>query len=312
MTGDGENQPVESAVTLSDLASELDDAPETEEEAELEVEGDESEVDADDDAGEEDEAEADDEDDQEEPTVVLKHDGKEVTLKQSEVVALAQQGFDYSKKTMAVAEERKAVDAARTEAETHRKQHELAANEAVQRLTAYTRIIEASIGDEPDVSLAAQDAGLYLARKAQHDGNKDKLREAYAEIQQIQDDQARQRQAKIDREAAATEAALKDTLPGWNNDMLRDLAGYAKDLGLTPETAELAMLTPGFWQLIDKAKKYDAVVAKRAEIKPKATLPKVQKPSGANHPNRAQVRGKEAEAAYRANPSISTLSNLID
>lgn len=312
MTGDGENQPVEGAVTLSDLASELDESPEAEDESELQVEGDDSEVEAGDDVGEEEEAAEDDEDEQEEPTVVLKHDGKEVTLKQSEVVALAQQGFDYSKKTMAVAEERKAADAARAEAEAHRKQYEQVATETVHRLQAYTKVIEASIGEAPDVSLAAEDAGRYLALKAQHEGNTGKLREAYAEIQRIESEQARERQARIDREATATEAALKDTLPGWNEEMLRDFVGYAEGLGITPQVADQALLKPGFWQLIDKAKKYDAVVAKRAEMRPKATLPRVQKPSGANHPTRAQVRGKEAEAAYRANPSISTLSNLID
>jgi len=44
---------------------------------------------------------------------VIKHDGKEVTLSKSELIAQAQQGFDYSKKTMALAEDRKSLEAAR-------------------------------------------------------------------------------------------------------------------------------------------------------------------------------------------------------
>lgn len=310
MTGDGENQPVEGAVTLSDLASELDESPEAEDESELQVEGDDSEVEAGDDVGEEEEAAEDDEDEQEEPTVVLKHDGKEVTLKQSEVVALAQQGFDYSKKTMAVAEERKAADAARAEAEAHRKQYEQVATETVHRLQAYTKVIEASIGEAPDVSLAAEDAGRYLALKAQHEGNTGKLREAYAEIQRIESEQARERQARIDREATATEAALKDTLPGWNDDTLHELADYAGKLGLNPQSADVAMLEPGFWQLVSKAKAYDAVQAQKAQMKPKAQLAKVDKPVAKNQSGKVADRVKR-EQAFNKNPSVDALADIL-
>jgi len=318
MAGDAQGQPAEGAVTLSDLAAEMDagseengeqvedeageaEVPDSEEEAEEESEEDESEE-ADDDA----------EDDQEEPTVVLKHDGKEVTLKQSEVVALAQQGFDYSKKTMAVAEERKAVEAEKAKAAEHREQFEQASTEAVHRLEAFTQFLEADIGAAPDVALAAQDAALYLAKKEQHEQKKGKLQQAYAQIKHIQDEQARQRQAWIAESAASTEAMLKDTLPGWNDKTLTELAEYAKEVGLTPQTAELAMLTPGFWQMAQKAKAFDVLQAEKAKLKPKNKLPKVHKPSGANHPNRSEVKRADAEKRYGAKPSLDTLSALIE
>ncbi len=103
MTGDANGQPVEGVVTLSDLAAEMEEAPAEELEAgDEQAEGEEGESEAEGDVEGSEESEEEDQEEQEEPTVTIKHDGKDVTLKQSEIVALAQQGFDYSKKTMAV------------------------------------------------------------------------------------------------------------------------------------------------------------------------------------------------------------------
>ena len=56
-------------------------------------EGEESEQEEEEGEGGEDEAKDDAGDD---ATIVLKHDGKDVPLKKSEVIELAQKGFDYS------------------------------------------------------------------------------------------------------------------------------------------------------------------------------------------------------------------------
>lgn len=315
MTGDLEREPVEGAVTLSDLANELDstEGEESEqaegEEGEEETQGDEAESEE----SEEDEGSEEEEDEeQEEPTLVLKHDGKEVTLKQSEVITLAQQGFDYSKKTMAVAEERKAVDAERAQAEQLRQTWQESAREAEARLTAYTEFLQADLGNPPDVALAAQDAAYYLAQKEQHESKKGKLQAAYAQVKHLQEEQARQRQAWIDGEAKAAEAVLRDTLPGWNQEMLNDLAGYADKLGLSPQSVELAVLKPGFWQALKKAKDYDALQEQKAKLKPKSQLPKVHKPSATNLPNRSDLKRKDAEKAYAQKPSLNTLASLIE
>ncbi len=120
------------------------------------------------------------------------------------------------------------------------------------------------------------------------------------------------RQAWINEAAQSTETMLRDTLPGWNDNTLNELAGYAGKLGLTPQTAELAMLTPGFWQLVQKAKSYDTIQEQKAKLKPTSTLPKVHKPSAANQPNRSDVKRQDAEKRYHAKPSLDTLSSLIE
>ena len=120
MVGDPVTEPTDN-LSLSDLAAEVESS-ETAEELEIdgeEVEGEEGEDAAPDSEDEPDEGESDDEDEQEEEaTVTIKVNGKEVSLKQSEVIEMAQKGADYTAKTMALAEERKAVDAEREQAST--------------------------------------------------------------------------------------------------------------------------------------------------------------------------------------------------
>jgi small-conductance mechanosensitive channel len=306
--GDGLNgQPGEGAVSLSDLAASMDesDGEQAPDELPDTEEGEESEVDEADEA-------ADEEDEQEEPTTTIKVDGKEITLKQSELVELAQKGTDYSQKTMAVAEDRKAVIAEREQVTQARAQVEQDRAETVKRLNAYSQFIESQVGQMPDVAMLDYDTAGYLRAKEQHEARKGQFQQAYAEIQRIQEESARQRQADIAERAGATEKALKDTLTGWNDDTLADLAKYADGLGLNPQTASEAMLSPGFWQLAHKAKAYDALLAKKAEMKPKAELSKVSKPSASNPTPRAEARKAEAFKSYRAKPSLDSLSKLVD
>lgn len=310
MQGDAlDGQPGESDVTLSTLAEEMD-GDEGEESLDESVDGEESDEAEVSEAEEgEDEGEDDAEDD---PTIVLKHDGKEVQLKLSEVKNLAQQGFDYSQKTMAVAEERKAVAAEREQVTQVRQQAAEYANETVSRLEAFSQYMEQQLGSPPDVAMASYDVGQYIAQKEAYEARKGQLYEARAAIQTVQDEQARKRQAWIAEKAEATERALKDTLPGWNDDTLNELVGYAGKLGLSPQNVDVAMLEPGFWQLAQKAKAYDALQAEKAKLKPTAQLAKVSKPSASNPSNRAAIKRAEAEKRFAANPtSINALADLV-
>lgn len=305
-----DGQPGESVDSLSDIADLMDgdDAPEIEETLETEdsEESEEPEVDE----AEEDAEEA--EDDAEEGTFTLKHEGKEVSLKQSEVIELAQKGFDYTQKTMAVAEERKAVEAERQKAEALRVQHEQALTDQQQRLQALAELMESQVGTPPPIEWAQQDAAYYLAQKELYEARKGQLAKVHEAIARNSDEQARQRQAWIMEQAESTERALRDTLPGWNDDTLTSLAGYMQTHGLNPQTVAEAFVQKGLWELAHKAKAYDELQARKATLKPKAELPKVTKPKASNQTPRGIVATQAAEKAYRAKPSLHTLADLID
>lgn len=315
MVGDAETQPTDN-VTLSSLAEEMG-STEFVDEADDGV-----------DVGEADESEESEEPEQEEPeegepeeaeeeaeeesTVTLKHDGKEVTLKQSEVIELAQKGFDYTNKTMAVAEERKAVQAEREQAEQFRQQNEHAVQRNLAALQAFEQFTASQIGEPPPIEWAQQDAAYYLAQKEQYEARKGQLQQAREAIQHLQGEAHRQRQAWIAQQADATESALRDTLPGWNDDTLTELADYAGKLGLNPQTVDVAFVQKGFWEALHKARAYDAIQAQKANLKPKTTLAKVQKPTAGNQPNRAAIRRADAEKRYQAAPSLNSLAALIE
>lgn len=307
--GDGLNdQPVESVDSLSDLADLMDASEESDtlDESDEGEESDEAEVEeGDEPEGDEDEAESD-------PTIVIKHDGKDVELKLSEVKNLAQQGFDYSKKTMAHAEQVKAVEQVRSQADHYRQQNEAALTETVNRLHALREFSLSQIGEPPPIEWASQDANYYLVQKEQYEARKGQLQQTEAAIQHAESDRQRQRQAWITSQADATEQALRDTLPGWNDNTLTELAEYAAKHGLNPQTVDVAFVQKGLWELAHKAKAYDALLAKKAELKPVAQLAKVHKPSASNQPNRSTLSRANAEKKFAANPqSMDALADLI-
>lgn len=305
LEGDGrEGQPAEDVVSIESMASAMDDDAALDESEEGEESG-ESE-------GEEiesEEAEAEGEE-QEEPTFTIKVDGKEVNLKQSELIEQAQKGFDYTQKTMAVAEERKAAEAERTKASEFRQQSEQALQEQIVRLQAVEKFMQAQVGDPPPIEWAQQDAAFYLAQKQLYEDRKGQLGQASEAIQELLHEQQRQRQAWIGERIESTEKALRDTLPGWDDNVSADYIKYAGGLGLTTQTVGTAFLEPGMWQLIHKAKQYDAILAKKAEMKPVNQLPKVAKPGTNNQPPQL-ARRQEAMKRHKTAPSINTLADLL-
>lgn len=306
MTGDLEREPVEGVDALDDLANAIDPVAEGDKD-EKDVP---SSEDSDEEEQEEQETEDEEEEDEEEATFTIKHDGKEVTLTESELIELGQKGFDYSKKTMEVAEERKAVEVQRSQAEHYRKQNETALSETVGRLQAFTQFMEEQLGSPPPIEWAEQNASYYLAQKELYESRKDTFHKAQAAIQSLQNQQSRQRQDWIVQQADVTEAALRSTLPGWTEKTLDELAEYARGYGLTPETVDIGLLQKGFWELAHKAKAYDAIQAKKAEMKPKESLARVVKPNAQNKSAKASERAKR-EAAFNSNPSVDALANLL-
>lgn len=315
MVGDPVTEPTDN-LSLSDLAAEVEssESPEVLEEDSEEVEGEEGEEAAPDSEDEPDEGESEDEDEQEEEaTVTIKVNGKEVSLKQSEVIEMAQKGADYTAKTMALAEERKAVEAEREQARGYREQKQQALNETVSQLQAVASFMETQLGEPPSIDvLHTHGSDVYLAQKEQYEHRRATLGQAYQAIQNAQQEAQRERQAQIAERADATEKALRDTLPGWNDNTLNDLAAYGQKHGLTPQTVQEAFVEKGLWEVLHKAKAYDALQEQKAKLKPKSELPKVQKPSASNQPNRSALKQAEALKRYNANPgSIDALANLI-
>ena len=309
MEGQAEKQPAETVdldgiagLIDSDVDAETDDEvgePESEEEQGEAPEGEEQDADE----GEESE---------EAETETLTHEGKEVRLKKSEVLELAQKGFDYTKKTMALAEERKALEPVKQQYQERLTQHEQALTETMHRLQTAADFLESELGQPPSTDLASYDAGAYIAQKEAYQARVDKLRNTYGQLQHLEQQQNQLRQSTLLEKANETEKYLVEHLPGWKDapeKSLAELNSYIKEFGLSPETTKEAYVERGLWEIAHKAREYDRLMAQKATLKPKAELPKVNKPA-ANH-NPTNVRQQEALKRFNKKPSLETLADLI-
>jgi hypothetical protein len=309
MEGQAEKQPAETVdldgiagLIDMDVDAETDDEagePESEEEQGEEPEGEEQDADEDDES-------------EEAETEILTHEGKEVRLKKSEVLELAQKGFDYTKKTMALAEERKALEPVKQQYQERLTQHEQALTETMHRLQTAADFLESELGQPPSTELASYDAGAYIAQKEAYQARVDKLRNTYGQLQHLEQQQNQLRQSTLLEKANETEKYLVEHLPGWKDapeKSLAELNSYIKEYGLSPETTKEAYVERGLWEIAHKAREYDRLVAQKATLKPKAELPKVNKPA-ANH-NPTNVRQQEAMKRFNKKPSLETLADLI-
>jgi len=309
MEGQAEKQPAETVdldgiagLIDMDVEAETDDEagePESEEEQGEAPEGEEQDAD-------------EDEQSEEAETETLTHEGKEVKLKKSEVLELAQKGFDYTKKTMALAEERKALEPVKQQYQERLTQHEQALTETMHRLQTAADFLESELGQPPSTDLASYDAGAYIAQKEAYQARVDKLRNTYGQLQHLEQQQNQLRQSTLLEKANETEKYLVEHLPGWKDapeKSLAELNSYIKEFGLSPETTKEAYVERGLWEIAHKAREYDRLMAQKATLKPKAELPKVNKPS-ANH-NPTNVRQQEALKRFKSKPSLETLANLI-
>ena len=309
MEGQAEKQPAET-VDLDGIAGLIDM------DVEAEIEDEAGEPESEEEQGEAPEGEEQDADEDEESeeadTEILTHEGKEVRMKKSEVLELAQKGFDYTKKTMALAEERKALEPVKQQYQERLTQHEQALTETMHRLQTAADFLESELGQPPSTDLASYDAGAYIAQKEAYQARVDKLRNTYGQLQHLEQQQNQLRQSQLLEKANETEKYLVEHLPGWKDapeKSLAELNSYIKEFGLSPETTKEAYVEKGLWEIAHKAREYDRLMAQKATLKPKAELPKVNKPA-ANH-NPTNVRQQEALKRFKSKPSLETLANLI-
>jgi len=304
MVGDVEKQPPGSVDSLTALGAMIEDSDEMLEESE---EGEETEDSEAEDEGEGEERET--EDDSEVFTV--KVDGKEIQLTKAEVIARAQKDLDYTQKTMALADEKRVVSEQRGRAAEYAKQHEDALGEAMRRLTAYTQIIEGEIGEPPDLSLLYQDEKQYIAQKEIWQRRKDQLGGAYQQLQALDAEQARLRQARYLQKANETEQALQSTLPGWNDAMVEELTSYLGKAGIDPRQDPDAFVHKGVWELAHKARAYDELLAKKATLKPVEKLQKVSKPQGSVPIGKAAATKAALLENHKKRNDITSLGALL-
>ena len=270
-----------------------------ESEAESEESREESEVEQEDDDGE-----------QEEPQkfrVKAAGEEREVTL--DELIKSYQLGTDYTKKSQAVAEERKAVEAERQavqEAKALRDQY-------AQRL----EIIESMLNQPQEAEdldyLKETDPIGYAVKVAEMSQKEKQLAQVRAEKERIAQQQEYDRQQQMRQMVAAESEKLVAAIPEFadpskGETIRKDIRTYGKQLGFSDE--ELANVFDSRAVLtLYKAMQYDKLqsakpgITKKVAEAPKAIKPGVSKPRDSNSEeirklkSRAKTTGSIKDAA---------------
>lgn len=214
----------------------LDEVEEPEEETEEseEPEGDDEEP------TEDEEVEVEEDSEEQPKSLKLKINGEELEKPLDEVIALAQQGLDYTKKTQEVAEQRKALE---EYAQTVKVQEEVFMQQVqlqnaligdVAELTAVDKQL-AQFNDVNWQELSDNDfveaQKLFFTFNQLQQKRSTLATELEAKAQQVQQNQAKRMQEQIER----GKEILAKEIPNWSRETTQELITIGKDYGFTDD-----------------------------------------------------------------------------
>jgi len=287
--GSEQEQP-ESQLEANDSDAESDESEEYSDESEVEQE--------------------DGEDESEEPQryrVKAAGEDREVTL--DELIKSYQLGTDYTKKSQAVAEERKAVESERhavQEAKQLRDQY-------AQRLEVIEQMLNQPQQAEDLDYLKETDPIGYAVRVAEMSQKEKQLAQVRAERDRISQQQEYDKQQQMRQMVAAESEKLVAAIPEFadpskGESIRKDIRTYGKQMGFSDEELanvfdSRAVLTLFKAMQYDKLQSSKPAVNKRVQEAPKAIRPGVSKPRDSNSEElkklkaRAKSSGRVADAA---------------
>ena len=241
-----EEQSDQEADEADIVEAEFEEAPEEETEEAEEVDEDPT-----------DEAEAEDSEEQ-----MFEVDGESLSAEELKLGYLRQS--DYTKKTQAVAEQRKAFEAQTAEAEATMNALMSAAGADISRFENVNW--EQAAIDNPD---------QYRQAKAAFEQAQSTYNLIKAQADQFQTQQQQQTEAAQKEAAKESLTVLKTNIPNWNNDLYYKIGEYAQGLGVTGEEFNKVSdhrLITALWKAMqfDQAKQVTA--KKKAKSSPTKTL----------------------------------------
>lgn len=302
--GTPSEQPEAEAVTEEDQTQEAADLSESEDEPEEQLaDGDAEQDSEEDDTGETDDEEAEDQE-EEEPSFTINLDGKEHEVSLSELRDGYLRQADYTRKTQAFAEQRKALD---TQTEHVGKKWD----EAVAVLQAVPQQLLGTPPAKPDISLARTDPATYEEQKYAFE-QWHTLKQGFDDwtkkvVQEREQEHSGKRVETAKAEGQRFVQAFKDEIKdeASMNAKVSEIHTYLHGtFGYKPQ--ELAgMIDHRAYVIADKARRYDALMA---ENKPKAELKAKKaklKPVTSNAAPRKPKRSSERDQALnRFNEAI--------
>lgn len=265
-------------------------------------------IDPPDDAEETDtEPEEDEEEVEEEASEEITHNGETKLLTKSELKELAQQGFDYTQKTQAVAEERRAVLADRQILQT-----QLAIHTQLSDVVASVKGLDNQIAQYKQVNwsdLAEQDPVQYL-----------KLNQTYRDLKEARDGLVQDYNQKANQLSHTMEQNKSELLQAESRLLAQKVPAFAgAKAAETKEQLKTYLSSEGFSQaeatsILDhrmiavawKAAQYDKLKSTKSEINKRvAVAPKIVKSSQTVNQKASDRSDLKAKLARSGNGDIA-------
>lgn len=297
MLGDDE-APEEGQVEASQEADETEDYI-----------GDDVEDDDTDDTDSDEEEEDAEESDDDEPRYRVKMAGEEREITQSELIKLAQQGADYTKKSQQVAEERKRLEAESKVIIEARKER----MEYAQRLQALQQYLEQQAPQADDLEyLKENDPIGYAVKVAELTQQKEQMAAIRAEHERLaamqQAETVQQQRAHIAQQAQLVSQLIPDYADAQKGESLRkELRAYAKSIGYTDEEVNSVYDARTVKAL------YDAMqYAKLQKAKPEVTKKVSQAPKAMKAGNSKSGKSSNSEQLKRDRSKLKQTGKVKD
>lgn len=276
----------------------------------------ESQAEANDSDAESDDSEVEQEDDgdeQEQPVYRVKAAGEEREVTLDELIKSYQLGTDYTKKSQAVAEERKAVEAERQaiqEAKALRDQY-------AQRLEVMEKMLQPQDESENLSYLKETDPIGYSVRVAEMVERDKQLNAVRAERERIAQQQEHDRQQNLQRYVAEESQKLVAAVPEFadpakGESLRKNIREFGKSLGFSDQ--ELASVYDSRAVLtLYKAMQYDKLVASKPEITKKVNqAPKVMKPGVAQSRDTGSEELKKLKARAKQSGRVADAASVFE
>ena len=255
----------------------------------------------------------DDGEEQEQPTYLVKAAGEEREVTLNELIKSYQLGTDYTKKSQAVAEERKAVEAERQAVQEAKQMRDTYA----QRLEMIEQMLVPQQQEENLEYLKETDPIGYSVKVAEMIQRDKQLAAVQAERHRINQQQEQDRQVQMQSVVAEEMQKLSSYIPEFTDPakgeaIRNDIRAFGKQIGFSDN--ELAAVYDSRAVLtLYKAMQYDKLVASKPAITKKVNeAPKAIK-SGVSKPrdsNAEEIRKLKARA--RSSGSIRDAANVFE
>lgn len=259
----------------------------------------------------EDEAEEPKDPDEQPPLYTVKIDGEEQQVTLEEALKGYQREQDYTRKTMALAEDRKALDSGKAEVSQARDKYA----QATEQLLAFLKSAE----EDPQElqRLRQSDPAEWAARMAEKQQRDGSIRAIEAEQRRIAEEKAQEDGRKLSQVIEEEERKLVAAIPEWSdpnvqNAEKKQLVEYALTAaGLTPEEVN-NLYDHRLVSVLRKAQKWDALQAKTPAVKAKVDAVKTAKPGSASGRTSQVTDVTRAKQRLAKTGSVNDAAALIE